>query len=144
MKLGVAFIVSSLLLQTARAGETRGLDNINSEITLSPKSQARMAAALDGSVAKSKKVVTTKRFEVSGPMVQPFKEKTIGNFPGRLLRLVNPFAKGEPKEPVIEARGVSPRAWSSTVGWRVGASTFADAVDHESSLGLVSVGRRAD
>jgi hypothetical protein len=66
---------------------------------------------------------------------RPFFGKRFLQFPRRMLRLMNPFAPVESKGE-LRVPDYSPRAWSSTIGWRPGASAFSDPVTHESSMGL--------
>jgi hypothetical protein len=85
-------------------------------------------------------VVLKNQIKVSGPLAQPFKEGTFSQKSRGLLQLINPFAPVGPK-PEIEKRtkGLSTRAWSTTVGWNPGGSAFPDATTHEAGLVLVSV-----
>lgn len=82
-----------------------------------------------------------KRLRIGGPLIQPFKGKRLWEAPGRFVRLINPFAKTERRSEVENASDISPRAWSSVVGWSNGRSAFPDAVSHEPSMGLFSVSR---
>ena len=86
-------------------------------------------------------VIEKKRFRFSGPLVRPFKAKRVREVPRRLLHAINPFASSDTDEEFKGAPRVSTRAWTTTVGWSPGASAFADPVTHESSLGLLSIGR---
>jgi hypothetical protein len=82
-----------------------------------------------------------KGFSFGGPVVRIFKGKSLREAPRRFFHLINPFAKSEPGPDYANSRELSPRAWSSVVGWRNGASAFPDATTHESSLGLISTQR---
>ncbi len=62
--------------------------------------------------------------------------KRVVEVPRRVLHLINPFAPSEPKEGLENLRDLSPRAWTTTVGWHSGGASFADAVTHESSFGF--------
>jgi hypothetical protein len=84
-------------------------------------------------------VITGKSFQVSGPLVRPLKANKIWNVPQRLFQLVNPFAAPEPKFEVERVGDLSPRAWSTVVGWSPGASAWPDAVTHVPKLTLFSV-----
>jgi hypothetical protein len=90
---------------------------------------------------RSSEIVLKKKYRVSGPLVPVFKAKKLAAIPGRLLQLVNPFARSTPKEPVPSSRELSPSAWSSTVGWHSGGPRFQDPVRHESQMSLISFGR---
>ena len=82
-----------------------------------------------------------KKLHLRGPLISPFRGKKISELPRRALRLVNPFAATEPSPQLEKPRDVNPRAWSSIIGLHPADSAFADAKTHESSLGLVSLGR---
>jgi hypothetical protein len=90
-------------------------------------------------------VIVGKKFTVSGFLVRPFKAfkgRKLGSGLVKVFQAFNPFSKG--KDSTEEARFVgelSTQAWSSTVGWRPGASGIPDPVTHEVGLTLVSVGR---
>ena len=83
--------------------------------------------------------VVKKNVRISGPLVRPFKAKKIMELPKRVLHLINPFARSEPKEGMENTRELSSRAWSATVGWHTGGSPFQDAVTHEPTMSLISV-----
>ena len=87
-------------------------------------------------------VIVGKDFQFSGPLVRPFKSKRFREVPRRLLHVINPFAPVEPKEEIERTRNLSPRAWTSTVGWSTGRSSAPVEVTHEPTMGLVSVRAR--
>jgi hypothetical protein len=70
--------------------------------------------------------------------------KRIVQAPRRFLHIINPFAPTEPKEGLENLRGLSPRAWTTTVGWHSGGPSFGDPVTHESSLGLFDLRRSGE
>ena len=80
-----------------------------------------------------------KRYRIAGPLAHAFQSRK--EVPRRLLQLVNPFARSEPKAAENLDAELSPRAWSTTVGWSTGGSGFQNPVTHESQLGLISVSR---
>jgi len=82
--------------------------------------------------------VLSKHLKVSGPLIHPFKAKKILDVPRRLLHLVNPFARLEPKEEFERVGGLSPRAWTTTVGWSTGPSCSPIEVTHEPTINLIS------
>lgn len=84
-------------------------------------------------------VITGKSFQVSGPLVRPLKANKIWNVPLRLLQLGNPFAPPEPKADLERVGNLSPRAWSTVVGWHPGASSWPDPITHEPKMSLISV-----
>ena len=86
-------------------------------------------------------VIVKKNVEVSGPVVKPFTVRKISEVPKRLLQLINPFTPPERKAELESTRGLSARAWSSTVGWNPSGSAFSDAVTHEPSMSLISFSR---
>ncbi len=86
-------------------------------------------------------VVISKKLRAIGPLVRPFKASRFWEFPGRLLHSINPFARTEPREEMHRNRALSPSAWATVVGWYPGQSSFPDPLSHESSMGLISLGR---
>ena len=84
-------------------------------------------------------VIVGKDFQFSGPLVRPFKSHKLREVPRRLLQLINPFAPVEPGEEIESVRGISPRAWTSTVGWSTGRSSLPVEVTHEPIMSLISV-----
>src|SRR6184192_3056775 len=81
-------------------------------------------------------VIVRKNVELRGPLVKPFTVRKVTDVPKRLLQLINPFSPSERKEELESTRGLSARAWSSTVGWNPGGSAFSDAMTHEASMSL--------
>jgi hypothetical protein len=90
-------------------------------------------------VPRSDSVVVGKNLRLEGPLVVPFKGTARG-FPGRLLGLINPFAKSSHPATPTEFRPVDSRAWTSIVGWNPGRSAWADDTHHEPKLGLLTIG----
>lgn len=82
-----------------------------------------------------------KNWQVTSPLVRPFKAQRLRQFPGRLLHLINPFAKKEAESETATRSGPSERGWTTTVGWSPGQSAFADPVTHEPSLSIFSLKR---
>ena len=102
------------------------------------RDESRLLAPLIADTKPSQDVLVRKNVELSGPLVRPFRARKIGEIPKRLLQLLNPFAPSERKEELESTRGLSARAWSSTVGWHPGGSAFSDAVTHEPTMSLIS------
>jgi hypothetical protein len=84
-------------------------------------------------------IIVGKDFQFTGPLVRPFKAHKFREVPRRLLHLINPFAPVEPGEEIERVRDVSPRAWTSTVGWSTGRSSLPVEVTHEPITSLISV-----
>ncbi len=82
-----------------------------------------------------------KHLQASGPLARPFKAKKLREVPRRVWHLFNPFAHTEPTPDTMNVRGLSPRAWTVTVGWHPGVSAFSDPLTHEPSLSLISLSR---
>ncbi len=80
------------------------------------------------------------RYRVGGPLAEAFKSQKT-SLPGRLARLINPFAPAETPARTDTFSKVTPVAWSTRVGWSPGWSAFPDATRHEPKLVLVSVSR---
>jgi len=97
------------------------------------------SSAVNGSGANA-----SDRLQVRGPVADLFHACNASDFSGRLLYMVNPFAKSESQK-AIEYSGslkrVSPRAWTTIVGWSPGSSAFADPVTHEPTMTFVTFGR---
>src|SRR5439155_20506150 len=68
-----------------------------------------------------------KKFRIRGPLVSLFKPKTIKEAPRRLLHWFKPQTGRDELSPEINPyAGLSPRSWTSTVGWHPTASAFND------------------
>ena len=78
--------------------------------------------------------VTPDRFVKKRPPLSV--KKRIVQAPRRFLKAINPFAPSEPKEGFEKLGDLSPRAWTTTIGWHSGGPSFQDPVTHESSLGI--------
>jgi len=87
-------------------------------------------------------VIRGKHFQVSGPLVHVAKSKSIWDAPRRFLHLINPFAKREPQPRIERLPGVSPNAWTTTVGWSTGKTSLDDPFRRcDGGIGLVTVSR---
>ena len=106
---------------TATAGTTNS-SAVRSDIGVSP------------TPIRERSAVSSDRFVKSGVPLST--GKRIVEVPRRVLHLINPFAPSEPKEGLEGLRDLSPRAWTTTVGWHSGQPPFQDAVTHESTFGL--------
>lgn len=84
-------------------------------------------------------VIAGKSLQVSGPLVHPLKAKRIWTIPLKLAQLLNPFAKSAAKMESEPVDGVSPRAWTTVVGWHPGASMFPDPKTDHLQLPLISL-----
>jgi hypothetical protein len=98
----------------------------------------RVLAPMIEDTKPTRDVIVKKNVEVSGPLVRPFTVRRITEVPKRLLQLINPFAASEHKDGLETTRGLSARAWSSTVGWHPGGSAFSDPMTHEPSMSLIT------
>ena len=93
-------------------------------------------------------VLVGKKFTVTGLLVRPFKAiktRKLGSGLVKMLQAVNPFSRGgdSTEHPRFDGE-LSTSAWSSTVGWRPGASGIPDPVTQEGGITFVSVGRSPD
>jgi hypothetical protein len=107
--------------------------------SLPPIDQHLLQSLTQDSAPAQADTVVKKNLRISGPLVRPFKAKKIVELPKRVLHLINPFARPEAKEGVENTRELSSRAWTTTVGWHAGGSSFQDAVTHEPTMTLISV-----
>ena len=105
------------------------------------RSNTRISSLLIEDTKHYEDVIVRKDVEFSGPLVRPLKAKKLWEVPRRLLQLINPFAPTESREEWASSRGLSSRAWTSAVGWNPGRSAFPDAMTHEPTMGLISMGR---
>ena len=85
-----------------------------------------------------------KRFQVSGPLVQPFKTRKLRSFPRRLFHWINPFAPTERREQVLRSGDYDPRPWSAVAGWSSGGPWFPNEATHEGGLTFMSISRRPE
>jgi hypothetical protein len=135
---GCAALILILALSAGRAlAQQQGLET-STDVNNRPALRYETVLTPDPSQFQSD-VIVKKKLRVSGPLVRPFKAKKITEVPRRLLHLINPFARPEPKEGLENIRDLSPRAWTSIVGWHSGGSSFQDAVTHEPTMSLISV-----
>ena len=104
--------------------------------------QAHLAQVLSENRAQENTSLSSgKRFHISGPLAQPFKTKKFRTLPRRLFQLINPFAPSEQREQMARSRDYDPRPWSAVATWGSGGPWFPNEAMHESSMGLISVGR---
>jgi hypothetical protein len=87
-----------------------------------------------------------KGLRARGPLVHLFHTRKAGEVPKRFWQLINPFSRSEaaPETEVIRARDLSPRAWTTTVGWHSGVSDITYSLTQPEGgggIGLVSIGR---
>src|SRR5437588_1539347 len=88
-------------------------------------------------------VIVTKHLQISGPVIHTLKTKRIRDVPKRFVDLLNPFSKAEPAQPIERYGDVSPRAWTTTVGWHPIATRLDDPTFRcDGGLSLVTVGAR--
>ena len=89
--------------------------------------------------------VVVKKFKVTGFLVRPFKAIRLhkaGSAVTGLFQAINPFSRE--KDSTRDARfegELSTVAWSSSIGWRAGGSSFANPATHETGLTVLSVSR---
>ena len=142
MKGSLVFAALFLLGASALFAQQTGFESSSSATNGSGSHlDERLLRALEAQSAQAESdVVVKKNVRISGPLVRPFKAKRIVEFPKRVLQLINPFARSEPKEGSENySREISSRAWSTTVGWHTGGNPFQEAVTHEPTMTLMSV-----
>jgi len=133
--LAVAFSMVALRLFAAEPGQAKAS---TSTTTSAPPSSVVIPSSTptdDAQIGRSDSL-NAKNSQLSDALNRPSSVKKIFSFPRRVLHLVNPFAASEHKGEVLQFREYSPRAWSSSISWRVGGSAFPDELTHESTLGL--------
>jgi hypothetical protein len=121
------------------AQEHQTAANLTNSATL--HDEARVIAPIIEDARPARDVIVKKNVELSGPLVKPLTARRITDVPKRLLQLINPFTVSDRKEVLESTRGLSARAWSSTVGWNPGGSAFSDPTTHEASMSLISFSR---
>jgi len=89
-------------------------------------------------------ITVGKRFQVNGPLAQPFKTHKLRTLPRRLFHWINPFAPSERQEEVLRSRDYDTRPWSSTEAWRSGGPWFPNEAYHEGGLSVISVHRSSE
>jgi hypothetical protein len=138
MKAGIVIILLLSLAAEQSLAQQQGLEAAAPDA----KSAAARLLLKEDMRLDQPDVIAGKNFQFSGPLVRPFKSKRFREVPRRLAHLINPFAPVEPRQEVERIRYLSPRAWTSTVGWSTGRSSLPVEVTHEPTLGLVSVSAR--
>jgi hypothetical protein len=89
-----------------------------------------------------------KKWRIGGPLVSIFKGGKIRQAPGRFFRAINPFRRAaEERSAGSEAeferyQDISPRAWSTSVGWHPIRSGPPDPVTHEGGITLIDISSR--
>ena len=144
MKVWLGFILVLALAAGSARAQQQGLETV----TRAPDSAAfRSDIGLAPLVttdtpATEPDVIVRKNLQVSGPLVRPLKAKKFRELPKRLLHWVNPFAPSEHQEQVPRLRGLSRRAWTTTVGWNSAGLGFPNEANHEPTMSLLSVSGR--
>ena len=141
-------LVPVLMLSGARmfAQQSTAQASHSEKTPASSISDARLLDSLSAQspVANGSEANANGRLQVRGPVADLFHARSVSDFSGRLAHLANPLAKSEPK-PEIEYSGslkrVSPRAWTTIVGWSPGSSAFPDPVSHEPTMTFLTIGR---
>src|SRR5438105_3752698 len=141
MKAGPLVVGMALLLAVgAASAQQRGIET--SDQGASPFPENRFSSLLTQNSATARSDLRVgKRFCLQGPLVRAFRGGKIAGLPRRALHFVNPFSPVERVEILEKTRDINPRAWSTMVGLHPGGSVFVDGTTHESSLGLLTVGR---
>src|SRR5262245_62411745 len=81
----------------------------------------RLVNAIAGEELKAQTEISIgKKVKVGGPLAGAFKAKKVLEVPRRVLKLLNPFAPGEPSRTIEERRNLSTSAWATTVGLHPG------------------------
>ena len=133
----LALALTRGVAQSQALGTSRPADN-----SKSATSQSKISTLLKEPPAVATSEVTVgKNLKVSGPVVHVSKARRVLEVPRRIGHLINPFAPTEHVEEVQRTPRLSSRAWSTTVGWHPGGSSFPDATTHEPSMTLLTVGR---
>jgi len=117
--------------------------DIESSVNQKASAQAERLSSLlsDDKLNDQTDVAIGKKLRIGGPVVHSFKVKKAMEVPGRIIKLLNPFAASEPAPAIEQKRNLSTRPWATTIGFHPGGSAFPDATTHESSMTLLTVGR---
>ena len=90
-------------------------------------------------------VLVAKKYKATGLLVRPFKAIKLhkaGSALAKLLQAMNPFSREKAQIEREDFVGdYSTRAWTTTVGWHLGASAVPDPVTQEVGLTFLSVSR---
>ena len=109
----------------------------------SNSSQHAPVPAEKASLSRTQAVVPGGGLQASGPVAETLKAKKPREVGKRWQHWFNPLAPTAPKPAEdLTVPGVSPRAWTSTVGWNPGRSAFPEGQTHEPAMALVSVTTR--
>jgi len=96
----------------------------------------------DSRLPRSDALRMGRNYQVDGFLVIPFKavrEEGWRSVPRRWLRAVNPFGPAEARPAWTTSGNLSPRAWTTTVGWSPSAMVFHDPLVREPQMVLVSL-----
>jgi hypothetical protein len=94
--------------------------------------------------ARDSELQLGKSLHARGPLVQLLHTKKAREAPKNFWRLINPFSRSEaaPESEVIRPRDLSPRAWTTTVGWHPGVSSITARLtspEGGGGIGLVTI-----
>ncbi len=144
MRLGLDYLLAFSLISGSAFAQQLSLDKPTAAVetnSLLFQSQAPLSHKFPDvlSTPSSEEAIRTKKLQISGPLVSPFKAHRVLEVPRRLLHLINPFARRASESRLERAETVEARAWTTMVGWRPGQSAFADDRHHEAKLRLVTI-----
>jgi len=144
MKAWLAALLTTMTLASPLAAQRPDSDNSTINPSASTTYTSPTIVINEPKLVRSDEV-TMKKFKVTGFLVRPFKAirlRKAGSAVAGLFQAINPFSPE--KESTRDARfegELSTVAWSSSIGWRAGGSSFANPVTHEVGLTALSVSR---
>jgi hypothetical protein len=138
MRFGLVFTVILALAGSLTLAQQLGVAVPSPGTVATPAgSNEHFPAPPAGSVPASEQdVIVISKTQATHLHAPPSKGAKLRDFPRRFLHSINPFARTAPAEQVQRTGSLSPRAWTSTVGWHPGQSAFPDPLTHESSMGM--------
>ena len=143
MKAWLAAPLMAMTLASALAAEQSSPDDSSSPSAST--SITSQAIVISEPVLVRNDELSGKKFKVSGFLVRPFKAVRLhkaGSAVASLFQAINPFSRENAITEKTRFEGeLSTIAWSSSVGWRAGGSSFSNPITHEVGLTALSVSR---
>ena len=131
--------VTQVTIQTNSAAPT--LSAPSSSVSTTPPFELKQAE-------QPREINIGKKWRIGGPLVSIFKGGKIRQAPGRFFRAINPFRHSSEESSTTSEveferyQDISPRAWSTSVGWHPTRSGPPDPVNHEGGITLIDMSPR--
>lgn len=145
MKAWLATLFTTVTFTTRLVAQPHSTDASTTTTPSATTSYPNPAVVISEPQLVRKDEIVGKQFKVTGFLVRPFKAMRLhkaGGAVASLFQAINPFSREKTSAQDARFEGeLSTVAWSSSIGWRVGGSSFANPVTHEVGLTALSISR---